>query len=103
MWITKLKIAIVEKNTDNINKLLNDIPELTDKSEIEEALYLLREASELLHTLQNETSLSMKKIKKNKGKMPKLTDGVKSVPTGIVRIMTFQEQGYSSKSVKIVV
>ena len=35
--------------------------------------------------------------------MPKLTDGVKSVPTGIVRIMTFQEQGYSSKSVKIVV
>ncbi|MDA7818236.1 hypothetical protein N9A28_08600 [Sulfurimonas sp.] len=65
MWITKLKIAIVEKNTDSIDKLLNDIPELTDGSEVEEAIYLLKEATELLHTLQDETTKSMKKIKKN--------------------------------------
>lgn len=38
---------------------------------------------------------TMKKIKKKKGKMPKLTEGVKIVPAGVVRIMTLQEQGYS--------
>ena len=38
---------------------------------------------------------TMKKIKKKKGKMPKLTDGVKIVPAGVVRIMTLQEKGYS--------
>ena len=65
MWLTKLKIAIVEKNTSNMDKLLNDIPELTDADEIEEAIYLLREAAELIHTLQDETSDSMKQIQKN--------------------------------------
>ena len=65
MWITKLKIAIVEKNTDSIDKLLNDLPELSKASEIEEAIYLLREATELLYTLQNETSNSMNKMKKS--------------------------------------
>ena len=38
---------------------------------------------------------TMKKIKKKKGKMPKLTNGVKIVPAGVVRIMTLQEKGYS--------
>ena len=65
MWLTSLKIAIVEKNTDSIDKLLDEIPELTDPQEIEEAVYLLREASKLLHTLKDQTSASMKQIKKN--------------------------------------
>lgn len=38
---------------------------------------------------------TMKKIKKKKGKMPKLIEGVKVVPAGVVRIMELQEQGYS--------
>jgi len=38
---------------------------------------------------------TMKKIKKKKGKMPKLTKGVKIVPAGVIRIMELQEQGYS--------
>ena len=65
MWLNSLKIAIVEKNTDKIDTLLNDIPQLESKEEIEEALYLLREASELIHTLKDETSHSMRQIKKN--------------------------------------
>ena len=65
MWLTKLKIAIVEKNTDSLDKLLEDIPKLEDKKDIEEAIYLLREASEIVHTLKDETSDSMKQIKKN--------------------------------------
>ena len=65
MWLNSLKIAIVEKNTDKIDELLNDLPQLESKEEIEEALYLLREATELVHTLKDETAHSMRQIKKN--------------------------------------
>ena len=65
MWLTNFKIAIVEKNTDKISKLIKDLPQFRDKKDIEEAVYLIREASELLHTLKNETAASMKQIKKN--------------------------------------
>lgn len=68
MWTTKLKIAIIEKNTDALSKLLEDVPKFNpadDAKEIEEAMYLLREASILLHTLQDETVVSMRQIKNN--------------------------------------
>ena len=65
MWLNKLKIAVIEKNTRNINELLDDIPKLENNQDIEEALYLLREAAELNYTLNDETSLSMAKMKKN--------------------------------------
>ena len=65
MWINNLKIAIVEKNTDNIDKLLDSIPEFKDLKEAESVMYLLKEALELLHTLKDETAESMMKIKKN--------------------------------------
>ena len=64
-WVTSLKVAIVEKNTDKINELLDELPQLEDAKEIEEAIYLLREASELVHTLKDETAASMKQIKKS--------------------------------------
>ena len=38
---------------------------------------------------------TMKKIEKKTGKKPVLTDGVKVVPGGVIRIMELQEQGYS--------
>ncbi|WP_455757420.1 hypothetical protein [Sulfurimonas sp.] len=65
MWLKQLKIAIVEKNTDNINKLMDDIPQLEDIDEINQAIYLLREASELVHTLKDDVSKSMIQMKKN--------------------------------------
>lgn len=65
MWLDKLKIAVIEKNGDAIGKLLDDVPELKDKKEIEEAVYLLREASKVVYALREETSASMKQIKKN--------------------------------------
>jgi hypothetical protein len=67
MWLTKLKIAIIEKNTDTLSKLMDDIPQLEGEKDIEEAIYLLREATELAHTLQDKASASMKQIKKNIG------------------------------------
>jgi len=65
MWLNKLKIAIIEKNVDLLGELADDIPQLTDAKEIQEAIYLLREASELVHALKDKTSDSMKQIKKN--------------------------------------
>ena len=38
---------------------------------------------------------TMKKIAKKKGKAPKLVEGVKVVPAGVIRIMELQGKGYS--------
>ncbi|QOY53519.1 hypothetical protein HUE88_13100 [Candidatus Sulfurimonas baltica] len=65
MWLTRLKIAIIEKNTVKLNELMDELPKLESEQEIEEAVYLLREASELIYTLKDETSVSMKLIKRN--------------------------------------
>ena len=67
MWVTKLKLAIVEKNTEAMDELLSSMPsfEEKEKKEIEEAMFLLREALILVHTLQDETASSMKLIKQN--------------------------------------
>jgi len=65
MWLTNLKIAIIEKDTDKLNKLMDELPQLKKKEEIEQAVYLLKEASELVNILKDETANSMKQIKKN--------------------------------------
>ena len=65
MWLTKLKVAIVEKDTQTFSKLIEAVPKLESTEEMSEAVYLIREASELLYTLQDATSASMKQIKKN--------------------------------------
>lgn len=65
MWLTKLKIAIIEKDTDSLDKLLDDIPQLESEKEKEEAVYLLEEAKNLVNVLKDETANSMKLIKKN--------------------------------------
>ncbi len=38
---------------------------------------------------------TMNKIKKKKGKYPKLTEGVQIVPSGVARAVELQEQGYA--------
>ncbi|MEA3371345.1 MAG: hypothetical protein U9Q40_08385 [Campylobacterota bacterium] len=65
MWLTNIKIAIVEKNTDRLNNLLDEVPKFENKQDMEEAMYLLREAAELVYKLQDETTESMKQIKRN--------------------------------------
>ncbi|QSZ40749.1 hypothetical protein GJV85_00975 [Sulfurimonas aquatica] len=65
MWLNQLKIAIIEKNTDNLNRLLDNLPQLKDKKEIEEALFLLQAATDLVQGLKSETQASMIQMKKN--------------------------------------
>ena len=64
-WLNKLKIAVVQKDTKLVDKLLDDIPALEDEKEIKNALFLLDEAVNIVQNLQNETAISMKQLKKN--------------------------------------
>ena len=65
MWITKLKVALAQKNVDQIERLVDETPKFDNVKDAKEAMFLLREATELLFTLQDETESSMKQIKKN--------------------------------------
>ena len=65
MWLNQLKIAIVERNTDRLSELMDDIPQLEKKEDIDQAICLIKEATELVQTLQSKTSTSMKQMKKN--------------------------------------
>lgn len=65
MWLTKIKIAIVERDSDKLNLLLDETPEFKNRDDMEEAMYLLKEAAELIYTLQGETKNSMKQIRAN--------------------------------------
>lgn len=65
MWLDKLKIATIEKDVASLEKLLRDVPELKEKREREEALYLLKEATLQMQKLKDETLVSMQQMKKN--------------------------------------
>ncbi len=65
MWLKKLKIAVVQKDTKSLEVLLDDIPTLEDAKEIEKARYLLQEAQKIVQNLKDETGASMAQMKKN--------------------------------------
>jgi hypothetical protein len=65
MWLKALKVAIIEKDTDKFHALLENLPVLKDKKEIEEALFLIDAAKEILEKLKIETKTSMVQMKKN--------------------------------------
>ena len=65
MWLNKFKIAIVNQDTDAIDRLLNEMPKFSDVSDMQEAKYLLKEATSLMERLKDKTKSSMKQIKQN--------------------------------------
>lgn len=65
MWLNELQIAIVEKDTDKLDKLLDSLPEFDNVDDMKKASFLLKEALELLYKLKDDTSESMIRIKKN--------------------------------------
>ena len=66
MWLTKLQIAIVEKNPEAISKLVADMPEFDNIDDMKRAASLIKEALKLLHKLKDETGLAMQQLKKHK-------------------------------------
>jgi hypothetical protein len=65
MWLNQLKIAVIEKDMEQLDALLEEIPTLHEPKEIEEALFLLKEAAKIFETLKQETAESMQQMKKN--------------------------------------
>jgi len=65
MWLNQLKIAVVQKDIDQIDKLLEDIPTLNNTKEMKEAASLLQEATKIVEKLKDETATSMQQMKKN--------------------------------------
>lgn len=65
MWLNKLEIAIVEKDAQKIQEVLDMPFDFSTVAEMKRAQYLLAEASELLHELKGATAATMKQLKKN--------------------------------------
>lgn len=64
-WSTKLKIAIIEKDIDSMQDLLQNLPQFKTLEEMKEAQALFKESIRLASTLKDETSAAMKQMKKN--------------------------------------
>ncbi|SFV50974.1 hypothetical protein MNB_SM-4-479 [hydrothermal vent metagenome] len=65
MWLKELKIAVIEKNIEKLTSLMESLPKLEDPKEIDEAIYLIKAATELVEGLRDDTKNSMIQMKKN--------------------------------------
>ena len=65
MWLKKLKIALIQKDITQLEKLVEHLPHLEKSEEIDEALHLLEAATSLITQLRDETQTSMIQMKKN--------------------------------------
>ena len=65
MWLKQLKIAVIQQDIEQIEKLLESIPVLNNTKEMEEAAYLLQDAVKRVEKLKNKTAASMQQMKKN--------------------------------------
>ena len=65
MWINEFKIALIEKNTQKLEKLVDADLKFDSIEEIEEAMYLIKEANKFFTKLKDETVISMNHLRKN--------------------------------------
>ena len=65
MWLNQLKIAIVEKNTEKLTALMDDLPKLTAAEDVDMAVHLLDEATALVTKLRSDLGDSMVQMQKN--------------------------------------
>lgn len=66
IWNSALTIAIVEKDIEQIEKLIDMMPLFIDVNEAVTAQALLQEALNVVSALKDETNESMQKIKKTR-------------------------------------
>ncbi|MDD5400659.1 MAG: hypothetical protein PHQ93_05670 [Sulfurimonas sp.] len=65
MWLEELQIAIIEKDAQKIDELVSVPLKFDTTDEMKSAMYLLAEASKLLHELKEETNQTMIQLRKN--------------------------------------
>ena len=66
MWIQEFKIALIEQDIQKLATLIDADLQFDSIEEIEEAMYMIKEARKLLSKLKNETAISMQQLKKNR-------------------------------------
>ena len=65
MWLKEFQIAIIEKDTQKIDELISVPLKFDSVDDMKSAMYLLAEASKLLHGLKDETKQTIIQLKKN--------------------------------------
>ena len=65
MWLKAFTIAIIEKDSEKLNGLMDTMPQFEKKADIESALVLIEEAKKLIESLQLQTQTSMLQMQKN--------------------------------------
>ena len=65
MWLNQLKVAVVQKDIKLLESLLSAVPTFESEEEVQNAFYLLKEASAVVESLKDETATSMTQVKKN--------------------------------------
>lgn len=63
MWLTNFKKAIILKEFETLEQLIDEMPLLDSLPEIEEAAYLLHHAKTLLETEQSATLNALQQLK----------------------------------------
>jgi hypothetical protein len=66
MWLKRFKIALIERDSALISKLLDEMPKFDTISQMREAQLLMAQAHEFITLLKEETVESMAKIQQNK-------------------------------------
>jgi hypothetical protein len=65
MWLRKFKLAVVQKDVETIDRLLDKMPSFEKLEELEEAAYLIKEAYTLMAALQSDNESTMQQLQKN--------------------------------------
>lgn len=65
MYLQEFKIALIEKDIQKLEKLADIDLQFDTVKEMQEAMFLIKQAEEFLRELKNDTVLSMQQLKKN--------------------------------------
>ncbi len=65
MWLNDLKVALVLQDIKKMEQLLDNIPTLENLEDIKQAKLLIDQMLEVVTQKKEQTTLSMKKIRKN--------------------------------------
>ena len=65
MWFDQFKLAIITEKSEEIVKLLNEMPKFNSLEEMKKASYLLAEAHKMMSELKEKTAKSINQLKKN--------------------------------------
>ncbi|AWI33570.1 hypothetical protein LS72_007030 [Helicobacter apodemus] len=69
-WLNELKVAYLNRNDNKINELLDNLPTLTTRDEIFEALTIMEQITEYAKTQKQQLSQEMRKLKQTKKFLP---------------------------------